>query len=155
MVTTRTRKAQTKPKAAAPKPTPKPAKRKYERKERPPLDLSAVKVTRGVDMDTMRRHRPTRGGRDPEQLAVDKIVTAAYEAWQDAGEPTTWLDQQDAAHYVTIPADQLETLQWRVRNAGTFMNLKVKFGDTITEDGFAEVIFVVSDKPAKDTDETE
>lgn len=119
-------------------------------KVRPPLDFGDITVSRVTDRRTMADMRRTRGDRDPQQLQVDAIVDAAYNEWLEAGKPTAWVDQPGT--FLSVPQDQAETLQWRVRQAGTHYALRIRFGDIKITDGYAEVVFTATDRPAKSDD---
>ncbi len=118
-------------------------------KERVGLDFSTITV-QVANKAAMVAHKRTRGAnaeRDKDQLAVDKIVNSAYAAWTEAGKPAGWDVDKGYGILVKVPAAAVETLEWRIKRAGTFYDLKIRFGGTIVEDGYAEVCFVASDKP--------
>lgn len=124
-------------------------------KVRPPINFAKVTATR-VEGIEMARMRPTRGERDDEQKQVDKLVEAAWNEWRSAGSPVKWEDQPGT--FLSVPQAQLETLQWRVRRAGTFMALKIRFGRIETVKGtdgvYSQVVFVATDRPAGEIPDT-
>jgi hypothetical protein len=127
-------------------------------KDRPALDFNAAVFGTVTERKTMAEYRRTRGERDAEQKQIDAIVDAAYNAWIEAGKPTEWVDQPGTMW--TGPKEQADTLMWRVHRSGQHYSLKIKFGDLKTytgEDGkeYAEVIFVVTDRPANDVPDAE
>lgn len=124
------------------------AKRKYEKKDRPALDFKAIKFHK-PDAKTVNSLRRTRGERNPEQKVVDELVESVYNDWLDAGKPETWDDIADkagkGAMTLVVPEKQLETLQYRLRTAGAFLHMSVRFGDIKNADGYATTIFRVCD----------
>lgn len=118
-------------------------------KVRVPLDFKTITVVK-ANRDQMAAHKRTRGAnavRDKDQLAVDKIVNSAYAAWESAGKPEGWDLEAGHGILVRVPESAVETITWRIRRAASFYDVKVRFGGVITEKGYAEVAFIVTDKP--------
>lgn len=118
-------------------------------KVRPALDLGSLEVTKITERRTMAEFRRTRGERPAEQKAIDQIVDRAYQAWVEAGKPTNWVQQPGML--LRVPASQFETLQFRVRKAGVFYDLRIRFGDIKTtgsgKSKITECVFVATDRP--------
>lgn len=127
------------------------------RKERPALDFGSLVVTEITERKTMAEYRRTRTEREPEQRAVDQLVNKAYEAWLAAGKPTSWV--QTPGMLVKVPEKQFETLQFRIRKAGVFYDLRIRFGDVkVSADGkvkYAECVFTATDRPADEQPDPE
>jgi hypothetical protein len=126
---------------------PESPKTPRQPKERPALDLNAAQFGTLTDKTDMAHFRPGRE-RDDEQRQIDAIVEQAYQDWIDSGSPTRWTDMKGT--YARVPEDQMETLQWRVRRAGSHYELRVRFGQVRVADGYAETVFVVLDRAAAD-----
>lgn len=109
-------------------------------------DVSARRLNK-AEMAERRPRRSTVQDRGKDQLAVDKIVDSAYKAWLEAGSPEAWDVDKGYGVAVKVPEAAAETVQWRIRKAGTLYDLKIRFGSVITEKGYSEVVFVATDKP--------
>lgn len=137
----------TPPAAGTTKPAARATRTPVERK---PLDFSQIQVTQITNPSTMAKARPAKKERTAEQKQIDTIVERAWEAWKNSGRPTAWAKMQGMK--LRVPADQLSTLQYRIRQAGTFFDCKIRFGAVKEADGYAEVVFVAMDRPVKKTD---
>jgi hypothetical protein len=127
-------------------------------KERPAIDFTSSTFARVQERKTMAEYRRTRGERDQEQREFDRIVDEAYNDWVNAGKPTDWVDMPGT--YWQGPKEQAETVMWRVHRSGQHYSLKIRFGDLKEITGpngesYAEVVFVVTDRPANDTPDEE
>jgi hypothetical protein len=123
------------------------------RKEYAPLDFTAIKAA-PADKDALIRHRQSKGVREGEQLAVDKLVSQAYARWQQSGKPEKWLDCVGTGYTLEMPEKHVETFVYRVRRAAVYYDVAVRFGRTIVEDdGTAKVLFIAKDKKTNDDSE--
>lgn len=113
--------------------------------ERPALNFDAIQVTAITNPSTMAKARPAKKDRTAEQKLVDGIVEKAWEAWKTSGRPNRWAKMQGMQ--LRVPEAQFDTLQYRIRQAGTFLDLKIRFGAVTRKDGYAEVVFVATDRP--------
>lgn len=122
--------------------------------ERKPLslDLGGLEVAPVTDPQEMAKARRVRGERSPDQKRLDAMVENAWKAWKDAGEPSEWPKMPGVK--IRIGESQFETLQAGIRKAGQFYDLKVRFGKVEKTNGVCEVVFVVTDRPAKDDKST-
>ncbi len=119
-------------------------------KVRTPLTMNRVSAQRVQDKRTMAEYRQQRVERDAEQRYFDQLVQEAWDAWVDAGRPTDWLEMPGT--FMTVPADQVETLKWRIGKSRAHYDFKIRYGRTEMVkddqgDDYAQVVFVVSDRP--------
>lgn len=131
---------------AGAKPADKPKAARKPPKVLKPLDFSQIEVKTATP-DVMRQFRRTRGPRDAEQKAVDDLIRRAHEKWNAAGRPESWVDTPGL--YIRVPVDQFETIEARARRAGAYFDLAIRFSNRVDKDGYAEVVLVAKDKPAK------
>jgi hypothetical protein len=115
---------------------------------RPALDPGEIKITAAEDPELFRRHRRTKGPRDPEQVFVDKIVTAAHDRWVAAGRPEEWLDYKGLQ--LRVPSDKYETLVWRINRSGDHLGVAIRLGSVVHADGYAVNVLVVKDRTVKE-----
>lgn len=121
-------------------------------KEYAPLDFTQIEIHALDTPQQMGEHRRTRGDRGDEQKYVDKIVKQAYERWVSAGKPDAWVDSRGLR--LRVPDGQVETLQFRIRKAGTFYAMRIRFGDLVSTNGKTTVPFIATDpKSESDGDE--
>lgn len=138
-------------KADAAAPEKKAPSKPRARVQRPALDMSKIGVVQINNPQTMAKLRPAKKERDSEQKQIDAIVEKAWEAWKNTGRPTRWTDMQGMR--LTVPLEQYETLVYRIRQAGTYLDLKVRFGSMRKSKGpdgidYAETVFVATSRPA-------
>jgi hypothetical protein len=139
--------------AAAPAKTDQ-VKKTRVRKDYAPLDLTTIQAV-PVSRELLVKHRNTKGEREPEQIAVDKLVNTAYKRWVEAGKPQAWLES-DTGYLMKMPKEQVETFMYRVRKAGTYYDVAIRFGKVLEdEDGKSLVLFIAKDRPVKDEESGE
>lgn len=133
--------------------TDAPAKARKPRVKLPELDLGSFGSVEIVAPAVTAQRRTTKAAkpRSAQQKAIDKLAQSAYDAWVKGGKKAAWQDRP-AAHLV-IPEAQLPSLRAAVYNACQFLGKRVRFGDVQINDGKADVVFTVTDKPAG-SDET-
>jgi hypothetical protein len=119
------------------------------RRDRPALDLASMKVVEVTNADTMRAFRRTRGERDKEQVIVDNLVRKAHEKWIGLGRPNDWNDSL-SGYQISVPDAQFETVEWRIRRAGEYFDVAIRFGEVKHQDGYAVFIFIAKDRPVKE-----
>lgn len=137
-------------KTAASKTPQKPGEepKKRQRKDYKPLDFSAIQAEPVTSRETLVKHRNTKGERDPEQVAVDKLVKNAHQRWIEAGRPETWLEST-TGYRLVMPTEQVETFVYRVRRAAVYYDVAVRFGKTIENGKMSELLFIAKDRPVK------
>lgn len=120
--------------------------------ERKPLnlDLSGLEVATVTDPQEMAKSRRTRGERSPEQKRLDAMVENAWQAWKNAGQPSEWPKMPGVK--IRIATDRYETLVSGIRKSGQFYDLRVRFGKASVSGGVTEVVFVVTDRLEKDSE---
>ena len=129
-------------------------KKRAEPKVLPKLDFSAIEV-REATPDLMRDHRRTRVERDADQVAVDTLVRQAHERWVNAGRPESWVDSA-TGYALAVPKAQQEALETRIRRAGAFFSVSIRFGTPKDlGNGKVRILFFAKDRSEKDASDEE
>jgi hypothetical protein len=102
-------------------------------KTRPPINLQALQSGKVAPTD-MGRYRRTRGARDEQQQAIDKIVDLAWREWKNTGlgADADWNDVPGT--FLQCPEADYDSLKFLVEKAGRFYHFKVTFGRIEKED---------------------
>lgn len=116
-----------------------------ERKKLPELDLTGAKLS-VVGSDVVAARRRTRGVkvRSKAQKTLDALVQKAYDKWVADGKPEDFAKRPGGN--ILIKESQLITVQRALHNAAGFLNMSVRFGDILVEDGYADVVFTATDR---------
>jgi len=119
----------------------------------PPLDLSDAKLS-VVSPAVIAERRRTRAGaeRSKAQQTLDSLVQVAYEKWVAAGKPEDFSERPGGN--IRIPESQILQVTRALHKAGAYLNLSVRLGNVINEDGYADVVFTVTDRKVKEADTT-
>lgn len=144
---------------AAPADKAKPGRKpgtKAEPKKLVPLDMSQIVVTKVQDPETMRDHRRSRGERDQDQVAIDSLVRESHKRWIEAGRPEEWGKCIAASYTLRVPKMAQDTVETRIRRAGTYFDVSIRFGvPKDLEGGFVQILFFAKDRPVKDAKSAE
>jgi hypothetical protein len=123
-------------------------------KQRPPVNMSILQ-TAIIEPSQMGRFRRTRGERDEQQKAFDKIVDLAWKEWDNAGQPSDW--NSVPGTWLSVAETDYETAKFMIEKAGRFYHFKITFGrverqEVTNEDGsvtpYATFVFTAIDFPA-------
>jgi hypothetical protein len=119
-------------------------------KTRPPVNLA--KLTTGImPPESMGRMRATKGDRDEQQLAFDKIVDLAWQEWDAAGRPTEWTEIPGT--WLTVPEADVDSAKYLVQRAGRHYHFRIRFGrvEVSEQDGerYSTFVFVATNFPPK------
>jgi len=113
------------------------------RKTLPEVDLSKAEMSVvGADVVATRRNVKERS---KTQQTIDGLVKMAHVKWVEAGKPETFADRPGGN--IKVPESQVAALKRAIVKAGVFYDLTVRFGTVVTEKGYADVIFTVTDRP--------
>jgi len=114
----------------------------------PPLDLSEASLSLVAPAIVAERSK-TRAvkERSKDQMTLDSLVQKAYDKWVEAGRPEKFSDRPGGA--IRVPEDQLLRVTKALHMSGSFLNMSVRFGNTVVADGYAEVVFTAVAKTAK------
>lgn len=141
-----------KPAAASPVKAEAPVKKTATRKPLV-LNLDGLSVSYVTDRQEMAKSRRQRGERSTEQKKLDALVESAWIAWKEKGRPTEWTSMPGVR--LRISESNYDTLVAGIRKAGNFFDLKVRFGAPTKGNGNVEIVFVVTDRPEKDEDDSD
>lgn len=151
------KRAQAKPAESA---APAPASEKPRRGRKPgqeakpyvPLDFNRIVVSEVSNPETMRQHRRT-SARDDDQVAIDDLVRKSHQRWIEAGKPEKWGECISASYTLRIPAEARDTVERRIRRAGTYFDVSIRFGQPVElQGGFVQILFFAKDRSAKDVE---
>lgn len=116
----------------------------------PPLSLTGA-TAEVVKKDVLDARRPRRNGaareRSKDQKILDALVSKAYAAWVKAGKPEKFWESPGG--HIRVREDQLVQVQRAIHSSGRLLDLKIRFGEIIQEDGYADVVFSAADRPVK------
>jgi hypothetical protein len=116
-----------------------------EKQKLPELNLTGAKLS-VVKPEVMKERRRTRGSaeRSKAQKTLDTLVAKAYEAWVTAGKPEDFGERPGG--HIRIPEGQQLTVVRALHNSGAFLNMSIRFGDVQVTDGYADIVFSVTDR---------
>lgn len=117
-----------------------------------PLDFSQIQVTEVQSPETMRQHRRT-AERDQDQQAVDTLVRKSHQRWIEAGKPEKWGECISASYTLRVPKAAQDTVERRIRRAGTYFEVAIRFGQPVELDnGHVQILFFAKDRSVKDAE---
>lgn len=125
---------------------------------RPPINMDHMQTATIAPVD-MGKYRRTRGERNEQQQAFDKLVDLAWKEWDAAGQPSDW--NSIPGTWLSVLAADYETAKFMVEKAGRYYHFKITFGrlEKSTEpddDGkpveYVTFVFTATNYPAGETE---
>lgn len=97
---------------------------------------------------TVKRTATGPRARSTEQQSMDELVEKLVSAWEQAGKPSQ-TSEKPAAYIPVKDEDEYEDTLKKLRSAGTFLNVSVRFYDPAqNEDGTVSIVVSAEEKRA-------